>query len=243
MPSENILNGHTALITGASSGIGRAIALRGASAGLSLILVGRDVERLESVRQEAIRLGRGARVYVVDLADTTEVLEVASAIRKVEDVDIVIHSAGVHISCSFAESTVADFDRQYAVNLRAPFLLTQALIPSLVTRQGQVAFINSSVCLAARSGVAQYAATKHGLKALADSLREEVNRFGVRVFSLYAGRTATPLQRALYELEGREWKPELLIQADTVAEIVLSALAAPRTAEITDINVRPFQKG
>jgi NADP-dependent 3-hydroxy acid dehydrogenase YdfG len=103
-----------------------------------------------------------------------------------------------------------------------------------------VVFINSTAGLVARAGVAQYAATKHALRAMADSLREEVNADGVRVLSVFLGRTATPLQAALHEREGRRYRPERLVQPADVASLVVHALTLPRTAEVTDLTIRPL---
>ena len=87
-----------------------------------------------------------------------------------------------------------------------------------------------------------YAATKHALKGLADGLRQEVNAFGVRVISVFPGRTATPLQASLFELEGRQYVPKRLLQPEDVAAMVVQALALPPTAEVTDILIRPAIK-
>ena len=80
------------------------------------------------------------------------------------------------------------------------------------------------------------------MKALAEGLREEVNPSGVRVLSLFLGRTATPMQAWTYEQEGREYRPELLMQPADVASVVLNALLLPRTAEVTEIRMRPLVK-
>ena len=85
----------------------------------------------------------------------------------------------------------------------------------------------------------QYAATKHALKAIADSLREEMNAEGVRVLNIFLGRTATPMQAKVHELEGREYRPESLVQPEDVASVVIHALSMPRTVEITEISMRP----
>ena len=88
----------------------------------------------------------------------------------------------------------------------------------------------------------QYAATQHALRAIADSLRAEVNPQGVRVLSVFPGRTATPMQARLCELEGKAYSPERLIQPEDIASTVIHALTLPRTAEITEISIRPFVK-
>ncbi|MGC2391714.1 MAG: hypothetical protein WA621_20145, partial [Candidatus Acidiferrum sp.] len=83
---------------------------------------------------------------------------------------------------------------------------------------------------------------KHALKAIADALRAEVNELGVRVISVYPGRTATPQQEKIHELEGRSYHSDRLLQPEDVAQAVLNALAMPRTAEVTDIQIRPMRK-
>lgn len=233
-----------AVITGASSGIGKAIAQALAAQGATLCLVGRRLEALEAVA-ESVR-GTASRVlrYRADLALDEDLQTLTARLEQdLERVDLLVHSAGVITLGRFESAPVAALDAQYRINVRAPYVLTQALLPRLKSSQGQVAFINSSAGLNAGANVSQYAATKHALKALADSLRAEVNAEGVRVLSVYPGRTATPMQAEVYKAEGREYQPERLMQPEDVAALVLNALALPRSAEITDINVRPMVKG
>ena len=134
------------------------------------------------------------------------------------------------------------FDRQYRVNVRAAYLVTQGFLPMLKARCGQIVFINSSVGLLAKRDVGQYSATKHALKAFADSLRQEVNADGVRVTSVYPGQTASQMQELLHRMAGEAYAPEALMQPADVAAAVLCALSLPRTAEVTDIAIRPMQK-
>src|ERR1700741_3708452 len=104
----------------------------------------------------------------------------------------------MHVSCPIDRAGLEDFDRHYRTNVRAPYALTKALLPMLKARRGQVVFINSSSGISAKPTTAQYDATKHALRAIADSLRCEVNRYGVRVLSVYLGQTAGNLQSELY---------------------------------------------
>ena len=157
--------------------------------------------------------------------------------------DILIHCAGVIHQDKLERARIEDFDQQYATNVRAPYVLTQHLLPFLIARRGQIVFINSSVgLLTRRPEVGQYSATKHALKAIADSLREEVNPKGIRVLTVYLGRTATPMQEALFRQEGKTYCPEVLMQPEDVAFVVVQALILPSTAELTDISIRPMVK-
>jgi len=237
------LTGQVALITGASSGIGKAIALALAQQGAYLCLVGRQPETLDAVAHTARATSSQVLCYQADLALESDIQHLAANVEKdCEGVDLLIHSAGVIDLGGIDSASVADLDRQYRVNLRAPYVLTQALLPTLRSRKGQIVYINSSVGLNARAGVGQYAATKHALRGFADSLREEVNREGVRVLSVFLGRTATPMQAAVHKMEGARYRPENLLQPEDVASVVVNALRLPRTAEVTDVYVRPLLK-
>ncbi|HKQ60593.1 MAG TPA: SDR family NAD(P)-dependent oxidoreductase [Candidatus Polarisedimenticolaceae bacterium] len=233
-----------ALVTGASSGVGRAIALALAGPGTRLCLAGRDPGRLEETADEARRHGAEASGYRADLEREEDVRGLAAAVlRDAGGVDILVHSAGVIALGTVEDAPVEELDRHYRINLRAPYVLTRELLITLRGRRGQVVFVNSSVAVASRGGVGTYAASKHGLKALADSLRCEENPRGVRVFSVFLGRTATAMQALLHEVEGRAYRPEALLQPEQVAEMVVRTLGLAPTAEVTDLHIRPAIKG
>lgn len=228
--------GKIALVTGASSGIGNAIAQGLSAEGAQLWLVGRDLEKLKSA-VPAVSL---AGVLHADFRDPQQVEFLAGDLaRRVGTLDILIHSAGI-ISFGLVEDAApADLDDQWQVNLRAPYVLTQRLLPLLKKSRGQVVFVNSSAGRRAVDGASAYSASKHALKGLADSLRAEVNAHGVRVLSLFVGRTATPMQAAVLAHEGRSYDPENLIQPAEVASVVVHALSLSPTVEVTAIQMRP----
>jgi len=232
-----------AVITGASSGIGRAIATAIASTGSSVCLVGRDSERLKEVAKIARKTSRAVMVHETDLNVDAAIESLAHRIRQeFTTLDILVHCAGVFSKGTLENTPVQQLDTLYRTNLRQPFLLTQALLPLLKTQQGQIVFINSSQGLHAKANTGPFAATQHALKAITDSLRDEVNGNGIRVLSIYPGRTATPRMKALYEIEGRPYEPELLLQAEDIAQVVLNALLLAPTAEITNLEIRPRLK-
>ncbi|MGB8989784.1 MAG: SDR family oxidoreductase [Candidatus Sulfotelmatobacter sp.] len=237
------LAGRLAVVTGASSGVGRAIALALARQGAEICALGRNSDALA----QTVAAARQFSVATAFSIDLTKEEKFETLLRSVEEkagkLDILIHSAGVIHQDRMERARIEDFDSQYATNVRAPYLLSQRLLPALTKARGQIVFINSSVGIAVkRPEVGQYAATKHALRAIADSLREEVNPKGIRVLSLYLGRTATPMQRALLQQEGREYMPETLLQPEDVASVVVHTLMLPRTAEVTEISIRPMTK-
>lgn len=229
-----------ALITGASSGIGRAIAIAIASVGGAVCLVGRNRERLHATARVARSAARSVSVIRADLSADSGLEAVALHVkRKFSAIDVLIHSAGMHAIGPVEQMSVVRLDELYRINLRAPYVLTQALLPYLKPRRGQVVFVNSSQGLRTAANTVCYAAVKHGLKAMADGIRQEVNADGVRVLSVYPGRTATPAIRKLYDAPPESYEPSLL-QPEDVANAILNALQLPRTAEVTDIQIRPL---
>jgi NADP-dependent 3-hydroxy acid dehydrogenase YdfG len=242
-PQLRSFEGQTAVITGGGTGVGAAVALALAEAGASVVLIGRRLNRLELVASTVRNLGAHAASYSADLSSGSSLLEVAQRIKtELMHVDILVQNAAMHLAAPFEKADLSDFDKQYQTNVRAPYALTQAFLPMLKERHGQVVFINSSSAIAAKPMSAQYDSTKHALKAIADSLRGEINVHGVRVLSVYLGRTASEMQERICQMEGKAYRPELLLQPADVASVVINALSLPRTAEVTDISIRPMFK-
>jgi NAD(P)-dependent dehydrogenase (short-subunit alcohol dehydrogenase family) len=236
------LAGRTALVTGASSGVGRAIALALARQSVNLCVVGRNQEGLFETAAAAEQFSSVLK-FQLDLTDDNNIQSLFQHFQEAGGLDILVHSAGIFHQDLMAQASVDDLDEQYAINVRAPYVLSQRFLPLLTAGRGQIVFINSSVGLSVRRPeVGQYAATKHALKAVADSLREEVNQNGVRVLTVYLGRTATPMQRALVQEEGSIYRTETLLQPIDIASVIVNLLSLPRTAEVTDVSIRPMMK-
>jgi NADP-dependent 3-hydroxy acid dehydrogenase YdfG len=243
LTSRELLRDQMALVTGASQGIGKAIALALAAAGAGVCLVGRDLERLEAVADSARALERPAHTYHADLTVDADVRDLRTDLtREVGRLDILVLCAGCYSRGRIEDASPEEFDVLYRANVRAPYVLTRALLPLLREARGQIVFVNSSVGLQAPAEVMQFAATQHALRAIADSLRQQVNPDGVRVLSVYPGRTATPRQARIHTIEGKHYEPHLLMQPEDVAATVVQALGLPRTAEVTDLMIRPMVK-
>jgi NAD(P)-dependent dehydrogenase (short-subunit alcohol dehydrogenase family) len=224
-----------ALVTGASSGIGAAVAVRLAQQGWQVLASGRDAGRLA-----ALAASHGGAISTVTADLTVEAdLRRLAADATATPLHALVHAAGVVALGPLASATVEDLDRQWAINLRAPYALTRLLLPTLREARGHVVFVNSGSGRRANPGWGAYAATKFGLRAVADALRAEESAHGVRVTSVYPGRTDTPMQRAVFAAEGRAYEPTGLVSAAAVAEAVEHALATPPPALLADIEIRP----
>jgi short-subunit dehydrogenase len=221
------------LITGAGSGIGAALAHALADRGDSLVLLARSATRAEDLSREF----PGAQVLVADLADPGMLNGLG---RQVDGpLDSVIHSAGVVTLGPMATLKLHAIEEQLAVNLVAPAVLTREFLPHLRAARGTVVFINSGAGLNANPEWGAYAASKFGLRAIADSLRAEEATHGVRVTSVFPGRTATPMQQEVHAQERRDYDAEAWIQPSSVAGAVIHVLDLPSDASIPEIAVRP----
>ena len=231
----------TAIVTGASSGIGRATASLLAQSGARVFLIGRRQAVLEDV---AAACGSLASAYPCDLTDDEQLRTLVTRIRAATaKLDILVHSSGIIKLGPTQDAPLVDFDEQYAANVRAPYLLTQSLIPMLRASRGQVVFVNSSVTRAANiAGRGTYAASQQSLHSIANALRDEVNELGIRVTNVFPGTTATDRQIKLHAMSGRRYDADRMLQPEDVAQAVLFALTIGRTAEVTDIHLRPMLK-
>ncbi|OCB16491.1 SDR family NAD(P)-dependent oxidoreductase [Mycobacterium intracellulare] len=189
MAVSNELTGRNALVTGATSGIGRAIAEGLAGRGAAVVLHGRDSSRGDAVVQAIQADGGVARFVAADLTDSDQVQQLAA---DAGDVDILVHSAGIYEFVPTAHTDAASFDRQIAVNMRAPFLLVAALAPEMVGRQnGSIVLIGSSSARTPAAVGAAYGASKAGTEMLARYWASEFGPSGVRVNAVSPGPVHT----------------------------------------------------
>jgi len=237
------LKNRVAVVTGASSGIGKAIALALATQGAELYLAARRSDLLDLVGKEVQVLGTHAHPCSLDLTKDEDIRGLSEKLqREAGQLNILVLCGGAIAHGPLEKAPLADLDLMYHSNVRGHYALIQSMLPLLKKAQGQIVFINSSAGLRSPANAGQFAATQHAFRSMADSLRDEVNADGIRVLSVFPGRTATPRMEKLFAKEGRAYKPELLLQPEDVAEMVTHALRLPRTAEVTDISIRPMQK-
>jgi glucose 1-dehydrogenase len=191
------LDGKVAVVTGASSGIGAAIATAMSEAGARVVLTGRDEERLRDV---AGRLGEH-RVVAADLADDDAPATIVSeSVGAFGGLNVLVHSAGIFWPKPFEEAPLADFDAQFRVNVRAPYALTKAALPHL-RPDGAVIFISSIAGRVGFPSSTAYCATKGAVELMTKSLAMELAPVGVRVNALAPGNIHTPMNERFFESE------------------------------------------
>ena len=194
-----VLDGRTAIVTGAASGIGGAIARHFAEAGATLVLVDRDPR----VADAAVALGAAGHV-VADLTDEAAVADVvAQAERALGRVDTLVTSHGILTESPLAEMPLAQWEQTLAVDLTSVFLLCRAVLPGMIARRdGRIVNVASQLGIKGGVGLAHYAAAKAGVIALTKSLALEVSQHGVLVNAIAPGPIDTPLVAGISE----DWK-------------------------------------
>ena len=231
-----ILNKPVALITGASRGIGRAIALKFAREGIAIALVGRDKSALQETAN-LIKKGNDQPTLQIQ-ADLRNVQQVESIVEKTTDkwgrIDVLVNNAGVMYQKPFEELGREEVQEMLDVNLRAVILLAQKALP-YIKKQENGAIINIA-SLAGKNPVKNgtvYAATKWALRGFAASLMLEVRQDDVRVITIFPGSVDTDLNR------GSALRRDTMMQPDDVAHAAFSALVVDRRTMMSEIDLRP----
>lgn len=227
--------GKTALITGASQGIGRAIALNLAAEGIKLALVGRNETRLQSVAAECEKLGVKVKTYIFDLADVTKI---PALIQNVKDdfssLGILVNNAGTYAAGNPFESDLKAWDYALDLNFKAVYHLTNQALSLIVGQEyGAIINISSIAGQMTYKGGEIYCATKHAVKAYSNCLFESVREKNIKVTTIYPGYVNTNMGR------GENLDESKMIQPEDIALAVNNFLKMPITACSTEITIRP----
>jgi NAD(P)-dependent dehydrogenase (short-subunit alcohol dehydrogenase family) len=230
------LRGQTALITGASRGIGAALARSLAAQGCNLILTSRDEKTLAKIGREVSRKGIRVVVKACDVRDPNSVNDLFRTVRgRFRRIDILINNSGVaHPNLPVEKLSFSIWKDVLATNLDGIFLVTQAALP-LIRRGGTI--VNNLSIAATRvfAGSAAYNASKHAALGLTNTLREELRSKGVRVIGLFPGATDTEIWNTLWPQAPRK----KMLSPQTVAEAVINALVLPSNATVETLEILP----
>ena len=236
MPAKNDAQNKVAVITGGGSGIGLAMARTFAASDYSVVISGRDANRLHSAAAEILADENQVVGITCDVRDPASVEKLFSEIGKQHStIDVLINNAGVaHALAPVDELSVETWKEVVETNLTGTFLVTRAALPLM--RTGGTIVNNLSVAaLQPFAGMAAYNASKFGALGFTHALREDLRKRGIRVLALLPGATDT-------EIWGQFWPgapKEKMISAETVAEAVLHAVSAPANTAIEEIRIGP----
>ena len=237
-----VLQGKTALVTGASSGFGQAIAIEFAAAGAQVALVGRDGARLQAVADEIVAQGGSATICAADIADEAQIQAAVEAARAaLGRIDILVNNAGMNVTQRSIADTSADQWRQLInVNLTAAFLFTKLILPEMIERKaGTIINVASRAALHPHlAGGVGYSTSKMGMDSLTQVTNEEANPHNVRACLLCPGVGNTPLLDRRPKPPPQEQRVKMLQPAD-VAAVALLVAAMPAHVNVELISMRP----
>jgi NADP-dependent 3-hydroxy acid dehydrogenase YdfG len=224
-----------ALVTGATSGIGKAVVLALRDAGLQVIAVGRSPEALAELRSEP-----GVTVVEVDVRQVDAFTEILARYP----VDVLVNNAGVlSTRSSFQEMDPAEIDNMLDINLKAPLHLARKALPGMIERgHGHLFFIGSSAGRAPHPGAAVYGASKAGISLFCDALRCDLLGSGVRVTEIAPGRVQTQLYKAAMGMQAADaelYEGYESIMPEDIATLLLAALSLPQRVDVSRLEVFP----
>ena len=225
----------TAIITGASSGIGKTIAKKFAAEGINVALVARREDKL-TVLAEAINEGTGGKALAVPV-DVAHRIEVESMVKKVEEhfgnIDIYVNNAGLMLNALVTEGQVENWEQMIDVNIKGVLYGINAVIPSMLERKtGHIINIASVSGLEVTKRSTVYSATKFAIRAISMGLEKELARTGVRVTNISPGMVDTDLAR-------RQAVDRKMLEAEDIANAVYYAVTQPDYVNVNEITVRP----
>lgn len=227
-----------ALITGASSGIGKATALAFAKAGIDVALVSRSVDKLTSVCEAVSHTGVEAKAYEVDLACVAQVQEKMQAIALDGDIDILVNNAGMGYTATLTETPLSDWQQVIDLNLTSVFQCIMGILPRMRTRgTGTIINITSIAAKQAFPNWGAYSVSKAGLIALSQTLAQEERAHGIRVTAICPGAVNTELWDT--ETVNANFDRSKMLTPEIVAQSILHAALLPQQAVIDELTIMP----
>ena len=264
---KKILNGQTAIITGASSGIGLAIAKQLAMVGAHVFLVGRTAEPMEETKRAIEQQGGSASVMTADVRDPLQVEQiVATAVKQTGRLDVMVNNAGLEFPSTILDGKPEEWRAMLETNVLALLVGCQAAVMAMRKCGAEGHIINISSVSAQRRNSGVYGATKHAVNVISASLRDELEEDDIRVTNILPGATATnfarnfpaPFVKKMIEMSGTELTPKRgehysaetldefaknmkknLCSADDIANAVIYVVSQPINVNVADIVVRP----
>ena len=233
------LQNKTALITGASSGIGKETALLFAKEGALVVLTARNIDKLKEVENEIKNNNGKAESYSMDITDRNQVYTVISQVIKDNGrIDILVNSAGIVKWSSIEDTSYEDFDEQVKFNLTGSFNTIKETAPIMIKQKsGNIVNIITSTVKKTKSGRVAYAASKYGQAGLSNAVHEDLKDKGISVVAVYPSKTNPPIHDPYMSKDDPQ--REKMLKPEKVAEVVLEAALIPTEKDVKELVVNP----
>ena len=227
-----------AVISGATRGLGKALALAFAKEGYSLALTSRNIADLEALEAEINRnYSSDVLIYAADLADKTQTLTFSKLVlAKFKNIDVLINNVGKYDTDKITDEDV-DFEGMMNANVNSAYFLSKEIAAKMcINENGHIFNICSVLSLAPRVNAASYTISKHALKGFNDVLREEMREYGVKVTAIYPGSINTSSWEGIFAPK------EKFVQTDDIVNIIKACLKTSKHANIEEVVIKPLDK-
>ena len=224
-----------ALVTGASSGIGKSLSIELVKNNFEVILSSRNLEKLESIAAQIAKEGGSAHVIPVDLSNSKSIENLYKESLKIGFVNTVVNNAGFGKFDKIEDVSVDDWNSQISVNLSAPFLMTKFFSePMIRNKRGMFVYINSVAGKKAYPYSSAYVASKFGLRGLSRSVREEFREHNIKVVSVHPGAVATDFWKEL----NVDFPVDEMMNSENIAKTIAHSICAPDNVVVEEIDIQ-----
>jgi len=224
-----------ALITGASTGLGKSMALKLSKKGFDTILASRNFNKLEDISHQISGFGSRSYPFMLDVRNEESVNDLKNFTKDIGFIDVIINNAGFGKFDEIRNLEVKDWDEQMSVNLRGSFLITKYFCNDMINlKKGTIVFINSVAGKKAYPYSSAYVASKFGLLGFSKSLREELREHNIKVISVHPGAINTPF----WENVEADFSKDDMMDSDNVAETIVHAVLAPDNVVLEEIDIQ-----
>ena len=228
-------NNKTAIITGGSTGIGKNISILLSQHQYDIILISRNKDSLELVKEEIKNLNNNCEIIPADISKTEDFKKIFSKLEEINNIDVLVNNAGVGIFNKIENISSEEWDIQMDTNLKGAFLITKGIVPGMIkNKSGKIIFINSVAGLNPYPYSSAYVASKYGLRGFSSSLREELREHNIKVISIHPGAIDTPFWNNVKS----DFPREEMLSAKDVSLSVVDAILAPNNVVQEELIIR-----
>ena len=229
------MNKKVAIITGASTGIGKYLSIELSKKEYIVILISRSIEKLQSVKKTIDKNGDECILIESDISKESSIEKIFKKIKSFNNIDILINNAGLGIFNKIENITTSEWDIQINTNLRGSFMMTKNIIPFMKkNNNGKIVFINSVAGLKAYPYSSAYVASKFGLRGFASSIREELRKDNIKVISVHPGAIDTPFWD---EIKG-DFPREKMLSSEDISKSIVNSILSPNNLVNEEIVIR-----
>ncbi len=245
MNNDNILKNKNCLVTGATGGIGKAIALELASNGCNLFLTGRNSKHLENLKKTIEKENVNLKI-IIGVADLSKRSEIQKVIKKIRNnfsnIDILVNSANNYFTKVFEKNTLNDLDKILDIDVKVPFILTKEFSKEMeINRWGRIVNVGSESSYVGFSNKSVYCLAKHALLGFSRSINEELKNKGVRVFCISPGPTKTKMGKSILKKDNPDEDFDTFIEPSDIAKFVVSTICYDKTMVSNEIRLNQIK--